>query len=274
MIRKGNNAVIVKKSKEIMKFNAPVMTSVCLTMALLASPAFALSQNAVDDDWDYGENTEHDTVAASVSYSSGQFLLAHCANNRFMLAIAGLPEQEGQGYSATVSTDTRNIIQTWEKMGGVPRLSADPARDARLLRNGGTLAFTTPQTGQIPAVSVPLELPSQHANLDKVLAQCGYELADDRDHLERVDPAMTLVGMRDGFTLTHTPSSSIELTCIVTDGRLQACRRHRVLPGMPASRVDTKAAEWNGKRVQPQYAADNEGRVAHIYIPILRVVRQ
>lgn len=257
-----------------MKLTASTMTSLCLVMALLVSPASARQQNAIDDDWDYGENSEHNTVAASVSYSSGQFLLAHCANNIFTLAITALPEQEGQSYSATVSTTPRNIIQTWKKMGGVPRLSDDPARDARLLRNGGTLTLTTPQTGQLPAVSVPLELPSQHANLDKVLIQCGYELADDRDHLARVDPAMMLVGERNSYMLNDRPSSSIELTCIVTNGRLQACRRHRVLPDMTASRVDSAVAKWNGKRVQPQYAADNEGRVAHIYIPMLRVVRQ
>lgn len=249
------------------------LTAACAIGFLVGSPAYAQDQIA-DDDWDYSEDIEHDTYVASVSYASGQSIMAHCGNNRFMLAITGLPEQEGQPYLATVQIDSTPVAQMWRKMGGVPLLSTEPARDARALRRGGILPLSSSATSHLPAVSAPLELPSQHTNLDKVLTQCGYQLQDDRDHLPDVDTEMKLVGVRTQPTLEHTPTMAIEISCVVTNGQLDDCRPHRTLKGVRPSYLRQEVRRWNGKRVDPQYAQSNEGRVAHINIQMLRVVQE
>lgn len=254
-----------------MKPHPVLLPAACLFLTLAGSAAVAQDQTA-DDDWDYSENLEHKTYVASVSYASGQTLMAHCGNDRFMLAITGLPEQESQPYSAIVQVGTTPVVQMWRTMGGAPRLSNEPARDARALRNGGTLSLSSPATSQLPAVSAPLELPPQHANLDKVLTQCGYALEDDRDHLPDVETGMKLTGVRSQPIFDHPPVMAIEISCIVTNGQLDDCRQHRTLQGVKPSYIRQAVQQWNGKRVDPQHAQSNEGRVAHITIPMVMVV--
>ena len=248
-----------------------LLTAACATGLLIGNPASAQDQIA-DDDWDYSEDVEHDTYVAIVSYASGQTIMAHCGNDHFSLAILGLPERNGQPYSATVQIDSTTVAQTWKKMGGIPLLSTEPARDARALRSGGTLPLFSPATHHLPAVSAPLELPSQHANLDKVLTACGYALQDDRDHLPDVDTDMKLLSVRTQPILDHPLTMAIEISCVVNNAQLDACRQHRVLQGVRPSYIDQEVRRWNGKRVAPQYAQSNEGRVTHITIPMVQVV--
>ena len=247
------------------------MTTAFAISILIGSPAYAQDPAAADD-WDYGEDIKNDTYVASVTYGSGQSVMAHCGNDRFLVMILGLPEQAGQPYSATVQIGSTSVQQTWKKMGGVAWLSTEPARDARALRRGGTLRLSSPAIALHPSVSAPLELPSQHANLDKVLAKCGYALEDDRDHLLEVDTAMTLEGVREQPTLTHDFMKALEISCLVTNGQLADCRQHRTLDGVRPSYMRELIGRWNGKRVSQQHAQTNEGRVAHISIEMVMVV--
>lgn len=154
-------------------------------LALVETPVSAQDQ-AADDDWDYGEDVQKNTYVASVTYGSGQTLMAHCGDDRFSLAILGLPDQAGQPYSATAQIGSTSVQQTWKKMGGVAWLSTEPARDARALRRGG--------------------------------------------------------------------------------------RPHRTPQGVRLADVEQEARQWNGKPVHPRHAQANEGRVAHISLPIEQVV--
>lgn len=151
-------------------------------------------------------------------------------------------------------------------------LSTEPARDARGLRNGGILPLSSPATRRRPAISSPLELPSRHANLDKVLTACGYALEDDRDHLPDVDANMRLQGVRRQPTLDHQNNRDAEISCLVANGQLEACRPHRTPQGVRLADVEQEARQWNGKPVHPRHAQANEGRVAHISLPIEQVV--
>src|SRR5690606_9671693 len=112
-------------------------------------------------------------------------------------------------YTATVQVGSTPVTQVWRQNG--VWLSTEPARDARGLRNGGILPLSSPATRRRPAISSPLELPSRHANLDKVLTACGYALEDDRDHLPDVDANMRLQGVRRQPTLDHQNNRDAEI---------------------------------------------------------------
>jgi hypothetical protein len=129
------------------------------------------------------------------------------------------------------------------------------------------------------------DLPTQNANLDRVLTACGYPVTDERDLLQRASPDLKTEWeaehendrprVRSGSRSVSQPGSRsrqgpppappaprpANVSCIVRGGEYADCRIENTLPDPagPQEWVD----EQNGLKLERVSAAANEGRVAY-----------
>ena len=246
-------------------FVAAVISAVCL---IEANSANAQS----GDDWEFAEDTARNLSVAAVRFDGGQAIIVQCNAGELKVALQGLPDRTGPSHRLLAErTDGQTDVQTWQINAGRTWFSGVPSRDARFLRSSGVFKFRS-ASGQPSPLSAAFTLPSEHANLDRVLTACGYALRDDRDALARAEVMQTVVTSDSGST-AGAPGRSMEISCIIRNGNYQDCRVDHMMPGQRESSARREAARWNGKRVNPADAAANEGRVSYIYVALL-VVRQ
>lgn len=226
----------------------------------LAGPAFA------QDDWEYQEDPAQNLYVAVSRYDGGRALIAQCRNGELKLAIAGLPGAgEGRRTVHATRADGRVDQQVWESAPGGVVTSTVPGRDVRFLRGGGDFGFRSTRGDGAP-LRASFDLPSQYANLDRVLIACGRDPDDERDLLARTPEAVVLAparGERSGPArreANERVTSSVELSCIVRSLRLTECRPEQELP-LGSGVGQERAEAYNDKALTGAAAAEMEGRV-------------
>lgn len=254
-----------------MKRSSSTVLAAVLGIACLSGASSAVAQTG--DDWEFAEDAARNLSVAAVRFDGGQAIIAQCSAGELRVALQGLPERTGPSQRLQAERpDGTTDLQTWQVDAGRTWFSAAPARDARFLRAGGVLKLRS-DAGQPSPVSATFDLPSEHANLDRVLTNCGYALTNDRDVLLRA-AIMQAVTSSDSGPSAGAPGRSMEVSCIVRHGAYRDCRVDHMMQGQREASAQREAARWNGKRVQTDDAAANEGRVAYIYVPLLMVVQR
>jgi hypothetical protein len=120
-------------------------------------------------------------------------------------------------------------------------MSSVPARDIRFLRGGGLYSVRTVD-GAPRALRTNFDLPTQSANLDRVLTACGWGLTDDRDQRVRAGSEVKIEisrrepprgrGARAGRPDTPPPPPSAptapvaerQISCVLERLKLTGCR--------------------------------------------------
>ena len=163
--------------------------ALCAMVCAGAGGAFAQDE----DDWEFQHEPSLNQMVAAVRYDAGVAIVVQCRDNALSAAVVGMPQGAGGFAVQATRTDGRTDIQTWAP-GPAPGiyLSTVPARDIRFMRGGGLYSVRTPE-GAPRALRTDFDLPTQSANLDRVLAACGWGLTDDRDSLARADGAVSFI---------------------------------------------------------------------------------
>lgn len=162
-----------------------------LCAILCAGPAFALAQD--EDDWEFQHEPSLNQMVAAVRYDAGVAIVVQCRDNALSAALIGMPVGVGGIEVQARRADGRTDTQSWVP-GPQPGvlLSAVPARDMRFMRGGGLYTLRTAE-GAPRALRTSFDLPTQSANLDRVLSACGWGLTDDRDQLPRAGREVSFV---------------------------------------------------------------------------------
>ena len=245
------------------------LLTAALVLSLIASPSLSISQEA--DDWDFAEDISRKLTVATASYSAGTSIIVHCQDGELNVVMLGLPasHENLRRLDATRSDGTTDT-QAWVVGEGKMLTSNMPSRDARFLRVGGALRLRS-SAGQPSPISASFELPTQHANLDRVISGCGYELENDRDRIPRADPQHRLT-RKPPRSEGGRPGHSIEVSCLVRAGAYQECRADHVETNTDRQSIRGGVNSWNRARVHLEDATANEGRVVYIFIPLLLMV--
>lgn len=214
-------------------------------IALLAAPATAQQPG---DGWDLIVDEGQNMMMAVAAYSSGQTIAVRCRDGDLELLLSGLPPLEGEvpqtleGGTRRIETgysDGRVEAGYWLTSGdGSLVFSPVPRLDARRLRQGGALQLSVAVNPDpaAPPRRYALDLPTDTANLDQVLAECGAGHPDARDDMIRwsVPPAASASFWRRLPTPRYpqagvqVASAFVVFSCIAAgDGRLTDCRTER-----------------------------------------------
>ncbi|HUH23528.1 MAG TPA: hypothetical protein VLZ51_05655 [Brevundimonas sp.] len=238
-----------------------------LTLAIQA--LLLVSGQAVDqptDDWDFAVDPARQLTVASVAYAEGSTLFAACLNDTLTVGVRGLPTPSvATRWFERHFDDGRMESSYWEASGtGTGLISDAPARVARSLRSGGQLVLISAPDGEVP-IHLALDLPTQSANLDRVLTACGRPLESPHD---RAPPLGKLLEQTPAISpppSARYSSFQVEIDCIVADGRLSACLSEHQRPadkGLGAA----VAREANGVRVKVSDPIAAEGGWVQILV--------
>jgi TonB family protein len=209
------------------------VAAIAVPIALFAGLASAQTS----DDWDLTVDEAQRLTAASTGYSSGQAIAVRCRAGTLDVLIAGLPIVDAVSrYLELSHGEGPTETGSWLNQAGTV-FSATPARTARRLRAGGTLAIATTvdDASDSRLRRYRFELPSQSDAVGRVLQACDAPPTDARDSLPRWPQPR--VFPQDFWLRQPTPeypqaaaSAGIEsgfavLSCIVQhEGRLRDCR--------------------------------------------------
>ena len=218
---------------------------VAVAVAFIASPANAQQPG---DGWDLIVDESQDMMLAVAGYSSGQTLAVRCRDGDLELLLSGLPPPQGvppqtlEGGTRRIEaaySDGRVDAGYWLSSGdGSLVFSPVPRLDARRLRQGGALELSVAVDADptAPLRRYALDLPTDTANLDQVLAGCGAGRPDVRDDMIRwsIPPGSggdfwrRQPAPRYPEAAGHLGSGLVVFSCIAAgDGRLTDCRTER-----------------------------------------------
>ena len=249
---------------------------VCRLAALMVVTVGAahgpLAMAQTDDDWAFAQDASKHLTVAEVRYTSGHAIIVQCAGEELKIGLTGLPPTtRASRLLGATRADGATDTQSWLVGEDGTLISALPARDARFMRVGGKMQFRS-TSGQASPIEASFDLPTQHANLDRVLTACGYPLQDDRDALPRAAPDLRLLRTPQAGDIGGRPGRSLEMSCIIQGGAYGQCRADHLLKGQSARDARRDATGRNGSRLHPDDMAANEGKVAYIFVPLLMVV--
>lgn len=258
--------------------------SVAAVMAAFqTSPALAQET----DDWEFQEDVAQRLSVAAVRYDAGPAIFVQCRQGGLTVVLAGLPATtSGDLVLEARRADGRSDSQRWISGGAPGSLrSSVPARDVRFMRGGG--AFTLRSAEGAATFAANYDLPTQSANLDRVLTNCGWAVTEERDLLSRVGDTISLVDPnaqqrrppQTSRTVTRRPREAqppqpgapsgpppaeLQISCIVRNLHLTECRPHQ--PPSPSQRIDAGAMRrYEGRQVYSNDAAAAEGRVIYLH---------
>ncbi len=263
----------------------------------ICSPALAQEE----DDWEFGEDAARQLTVATVRYDAGKAVVAQCEKGELKVVIVGLPAATtGSRHLNASRTDGRRDSQGWfAPVGQTTFTSTTPGRDARFLRGGGMFELRSAEDEAGTPMRAAFDLPTQNANLDRVLAACGYAVTDDRDLLQRASDLKTQwqAEHEDDRPRIQARSRSVsqprprqgplpvpslprpaETSCIIRNATYSDCRIEHAPVGTPSVNADELMARLNGTRLEAVSAAANEGRVYYLgtnggVVPLIVVER-
>jgi len=246
---------------------------IALVMAYLLSSAAepAFPGQDPEGDWDYAVAEDDSSSVASVGYSSGFVVRVTCyGEGTINVVMTGLPPVEGDRYSVGASrADGRTTtVPTAILNSGTLSLDHDE-RIARVMRGGGELTLRL-EGEQSPPVVVQVDLPEQHANLDRVIAQCGRRLDAPRDALP------ILVDLQSAPRATFPPArrartgssewARVEISCVVSAAtRLEDCQIEHQDGGTRAYGAAVTRA-YDGVRVDVAEPTAAAGKVVYVVV--------
>lgn len=247
--------------------------------ALLCSGGAAAAQ---DDDWEFQEDTVRGIAVAAARYEAGQMIIVQCRDRTLTAVLAGLPEAADGLHLEATRADGRTDRQTFLPAGvaGAYRSSL-PGRDVRFMRGGGAYTVRTAD-GAATTFRGVFDLPTESANLDRVLMTCGWAISDERDQIPRAPEAITFRDPEAGTPRMPTrrgatsraqrreivlppppPVPSEQLTsCIIRDMKATECRRIHGSPA-PTPEETLSSERLNGQPVYGVDPAAAEGRVLY-----------
>jgi hypothetical protein len=148
---------------------SPLIAALCAIL-FAGTSAAAFAQD--EDDWEFQEDPARNLSVAAVRYDGGASVIVLCRDGVLTTVLTGLPTTDRIELQAA-RQDGRSDSQIWLAAGQPGALrSSDPEKDARFLRGGGPYRLQTAE-GQTPALRTVFDLPTQFANLDRVLTACG-----------------------------------------------------------------------------------------------------
>lgn len=160
--------------------------TVGISCAVLSSPALAQTE----DDWDITENPPAQTIAATVTYATGDTLMVTCRHTTLDLFLA-TRDPALLGRSAEMQFDDGDPeFQTWfETPSAALVMSGLPGPNARRLRTSRrlTIVFRPTTESQDASQRHVLDLPTTANGIDRVLDACSQPRTDPRDSLSRWD---------------------------------------------------------------------------------------
>jgi hypothetical protein len=161
-----------------------------------------------EDDWEFQHDPAQNLTIAVVRYDAGAAIIVQCRDGALSAALVGMPAATESIELQARRADGRSDSQVWVPGAGSGIfLSAVPARDVRFMRGGGLYAVHT--TDDAPrAMRSNFDLPTQSANLDRVLTACGWTLSDDRDGLARADGLVSFTDPEAEVTRPRQPPRS------------------------------------------------------------------
>lgn len=250
-----------------------------IAVPLLLHASLSSAQDA--DDWEFDQNPAEGRMVAAVRYEGGAALVVQCRAGALTAVLAGLGEVNERLVLSAVRADGRSDMQVWAPSGGPGILRSEiPARDVRFMRGGGIYSLTGSDRAGA-RVRADFDLPTQSANLDRVLSGCGWDTTDDRDQLTRAgidvslaDPAaqrpsrLSAASRRGaprdrGPSPTDTPvvaPAETQISCVVRERRLSDCRPdHARLADTRASDRIVEALE--GRTIFAPDPSAHEGQV-------------
>lgn len=254
----------------------------------ICAPSLALAQD--DDDWEFGEDAARQMTVASVRYDGGKAVVAQCEKGELKVVIVGLPAATtGSRHLTATRTDGRRDQQAWlAPVGQTAFTSTVSGRDARFLRGGGMFELHSVEGEAGTPMRAAFDLPTQNANLDRVLTACGYAVSDDRDLLQRASGIKTewqaehendRPRIQSGSRSVSQPDSRsrqgspppppqapqpADTSCIVHAGEYADCRIEHAAVGAPNPNVEPMMRRLNGTHLEAVSAAANEGRVYYL----------
>ncbi|HST92787.1 MAG TPA: hypothetical protein VLJ13_11385 [Brevundimonas sp.] len=260
-----------------------------------ASPATAAPQQ--DDDWEFQEDASKKLMVASVRYEAGPAILVQCRDGALTAVVVGLTPSETPLELNAARADGRQDVQFWAPAGAAGAFRSETAgRDVRFMRGGGLFSLRAPE-GAAGRWRADFDLPTQSANLDRVLAGCGWALTDDRDLMARAGREVSMSdpdarpGRRRSFGSSRSrsgengqrerrnpgppapPPAESQISCIVRELRLTDCRADH--PPAVTQRTRDEYMEWLAdRRVYAPDAAAAEGKVMFIGSSPLIVVER
>lgn len=263
-----------------------------LTAALCAvlGAGQAAATTPQDDDWEFQEDPAQNLMVAAVRYEAGAAIVVQCRAGALTAVLVGLtPAPGGLELNAT-RADGRQDIQAWAPAGSPGAFRSETAaRDVRFMRGGGRYSLRTAE-GAATRLRADFDLPTQSANLDRVLTGCGWALTDDRDLIARVGNEVSLSDPNappsrrrrgpsrpraEGGSRSESPNSpplppaETLVSCIIRDQHLTECR----VDHPPAPGARSRAESLLGRRIYAADAAATEGRVMFIEeSPLIMVI--
>ena len=253
-----------------------------LCAILCAGSTAAMAQD--EDDWEFQHEPSMNQMVAAVRYDAGVAIIVQCRDNALSAALVGMPAGVGGFEVQARRADGRTDTQAWAP-GPQPGvfLSTVPARDIRFMRGGGLYSVRTPD-GAARALRTNFDLPTQSANLDRVLTACGWGLTDDRDQLVRAGRAVSFRdpdarpyepprgrGARPGRPEAppappppppSLPPAEGQVSCVLRDQRLTDCRKdHPPTAARAEPRIVRLLRDLEGQRMFAPDGTVTEGTV-------------
>lgn len=263
-----------------------------LCAILCAGPTATLAQD--EDDWEFQHEASLNQMVAAVRYDAGVAIVVQCRDNALSAALIGMPTGVGGLEVQARRADGRTDVQTWAP-GPAPGilLSTVPARDMRFMRGGGLYSVRTVD-GAPRALRTSFDLPTQSANLDRVLTACGWGLMDDRDRLTRATSEISFQdpdarprerprgrGARAGLPDAPEPAAPVapplppaerQMSCVLQNQTLTSCRFDHpsaaALIGRDASRL---LQQVEGTQM---YAPEGTVTEGHVFYSVNAFIRR
>lgn len=258
-------------------------TLVAALCAILCAGATAATAQD-EDDWEFQAEPSLNQTVAAVRYDAGVAIVVQCRDNALSAALIGMPARVGGIEVQARRADGRTDTQTWAP-GPAPGifLSTTAARDIRFMRGGGLYSVRTLE-GAPRALRTNFDMPTQSANLDRVLTACGWALTDDRDQMTRV--VSSEISFRDPDARPHErprgrgarpgrpdtpppaappvpvlPPAERQYSCVLHDLKLTGCRYDH-----PATAADPPGGgrflrQMEGTQMHAPEGAVTEGEV-------------
>ena len=257
-------------------------------LCALLGAGYAAGAAAQDDDWEFAEDPARQLTVAAARYDAGPSIIVQCRSGGLVAMLVGMPAGTQDIELNATRADGRSDVQAWTPAGADGVLRSDvPARDIRFMRGGGAYAVRTAE-GAEQAFNATFDLPSQSANLDRVLTACGWELTDDRDQLARAGGVSLTDPDAEPFRMPRSRSRSIsersrrmppppptgpvqrpvipaeqQVSCLVRDMRLADCRPlHAPVAGAPDPADSVR--RLNGRQVYGEDRTAAEGTVVYL----------
>ena len=241
------------------------MAAIVIGLFGMATASVAVAQDT--DDWDFLVDPERkDLTVAGVQFEGGASLSVQCQGGMLSLFVGGIP-MSGRNFRAfsIMGDDGLSRLSHFTRVEHTNLLHANDARAVRFLRTRERITIAS-SAGELQPMRMQLDLPALSANLDRVLTACGYPLVDSRDDLADVSdliinpPIIEMPTFSRRYTVVR-----VEVSCVVSNGRLTACQSDHETPSAPEVGRAT-AQEANGTRVSLSDPAAAEGRLFDVVV--------